>query len=44
MAQRLSHVAVTVPRSRLEGAEREALLAVYAAVFGWEENRPSGSA
>jgi hypothetical protein len=38
MAQRMSHVALTVPRSRLEGGEREVLVAVYAAVFGWEEN------
>ncbi len=38
MAQRLSHVAVTVPRTRLEGKQREVLLAVYAEVFGWREN------
>ena len=38
MGQRLSHVAVTVPRAQLVGPPREALLDFYASVFGWREN------
>lgn len=38
MTQKLSHVAVTVPPSALEGAERERLLEFYGEVLGWHEN------
>lgn len=36
--QRLTHVAVTVPRSLFEPQRRSELLAFYGDVFGWTEN------
>ena len=36
--QRLSHVAVTVPRDRLAEPVRGELLSFYLEVFGWSEN------
>lgn len=38
MSQRFSHVALTVPRRLILGAEREQLLRFYGDVFGWQEN------
>lgn len=38
MNQRFSHVAVTVPRTLLEGEDREELRRFYGEVFGWQEN------
>jgi len=44
MRQDFSHVAVTVPRSCLQGAPRARLLQFYERVFGWSENERLGIA